>query len=67
MGEWCAGSVLLGDVLRMHPAYRCEVDAEKRPGEFTERGLLWATRHEELHRLGVEAFRKHAAAKRFTC
>jgi SAM-dependent methyltransferase len=38
------GSLWLGKVLQAHPSYLCRVDQVKRLGEYTERGLLLATR-----------------------
>lgn len=42
--DGCAGACYLGDALRCHPAYHCVVDAERRAGEYTHRGLLLACR-----------------------
>jgi hypothetical protein len=48
LGE-CDGSRFLGHVFRGHPAYHCLQDSLARPGEYTGRGLLVATRDRELY------------------
>lgn len=42
--EEFAGAAFLGKVFRAHPAYKTLTDDRWRPGEWTERGFLFATR-----------------------
>lgn len=44
----CDGAVYLGEAMALHPAYQCVVDARPRAGEHTHRGLLLATRREDV-------------------
>ena len=47
---WCTGTRFIRDVFQAHPDYLCRVDAKARPGEFTDRGFLVATRSPAVYR-----------------
>ncbi len=44
----CEGAVYLGTTFKNHPEYACLEDRVKRDGEYTERGMLFATRSKPI-------------------
>lgn len=44
----CEGAVWAGLTLQWHPDYQCAFDLRRREGEFTDRGLLVATRSADV-------------------
>jgi len=44
----CEGPLWAGVALQFHPEFHCAFDCRKRDGEFTDRGLLVASRNEDV-------------------
>jgi hypothetical protein len=52
------GSDLIGRVLSSHKDYMCIEDKKQRPNELTDRGLFFASREKEKHKIAEEVFKE---------